>query len=206
MNDFIKKIKQKNKAFKLYKNNSMGDNFSNLQNLSKELSKLTTKRKEDYNHYLVNKFNNSQSSPNTFWKILKTFCNGNMIPLIPQIIVINKLVSYYEEKANHLINSLLLDAHPLTMILKFLTQLFSAQRRGFLLLLVKTMIHLKLLEILTLAKAHVSDDISVKRVKLCDDSLVKPLLIIFQNCINSGVLPDSWKKSNIVPIHNKNDK
>ena len=67
MNDFIKKIKQKNKAFKLYKNNSMGDNFSNLQNLSKELSKLTTKRKEDYNHYLVNKFNNSQSSPNTFW-------------------------------------------------------------------------------------------------------------------------------------------
>ena len=203
MNDFIKKIKQKNKAFKLYKNNSMGDNFSNLQNLSKELSKLTTKRKEDYNHYLVN---NSQSSPNTFWKILKTFCNGNRIPLIPQIIVINKLVSYYEEKANHLINSLLLDAHPLTMILKFLTQLFSAQRRGFLLLLVKTMIHLKLLEILTLAKAHVSDDISVKRVKLCDDSLVKPLLIIFQNCINSGVLPDSWKKSNIVPIHKKNDK
>ena len=101
MNDFIKKIKQKNKVFKLYKINSMGGNFSNLQNLSKELSKLTTKRKEDYNHYLVNKFNNPQSSPNTFWKILKTFCNGNRIPLIPQIIVNNKLVSYYEEKANH---------------------------------------------------------------------------------------------------------
>ena len=67
------------------------------------------------------------------------------------------------------------------------------------------MIHLKLLEILTLAKGHVSDDISVKWVKLCDDSLVKPLLI-FQNCINSGVLPDSWKKSNIAPIHKKNDK
>ena len=31
MNDFIKnKVKQKNKAFKLYKNNRMGGDFSNL--------------------------------------------------------------------------------------------------------------------------------------------------------------------------------
>ena len=48
MNDFIKNIiKQKNKAFKLYKNNEMGGNFSNLQNLSQDLSELITKRKED---------------------------------------------------------------------------------------------------------------------------------------------------------------
>ena len=41
MNGFIKnKIKQKNKAFNLYKNNRMGGNFSNLQKLSQNLSKL----------------------------------------------------------------------------------------------------------------------------------------------------------------------
>ena len=41
MNDFIKnKIKQKNKAFKLHKNNRIGGNFSNLQNLSQDLSEL----------------------------------------------------------------------------------------------------------------------------------------------------------------------
>ena len=35
MNDFIKnKNKQEDKALKLYKNNRMGANFSNLQNLS----------------------------------------------------------------------------------------------------------------------------------------------------------------------------
>ena len=43
-------------------------------------------------------------------------------------------------------------------------------------------------------------------VKLWDDSLVKPLSIIFQNCINSSSFLDSWKKSNIVPIHKKNEK
>ena len=101
MNDFIKnKIKEKN-VFKLCKNNRMAGNFSNLQKLSQELSEVITNRKEDYNRHLGNKLNDPQSSPKTFWKILKTFYNGNKIPLIPPIIVNNKLVSDYDEKANH---------------------------------------------------------------------------------------------------------
>ena len=101
MNDFIKnKIKEKN-VFKLCKNNRMGGNFSNLQKLSQELSEVITNRKEDYNRHLGNKLNDPQSSPKTFWKILKTFYNGNKIPLIPPIIVNNKLVSDCDKKANH---------------------------------------------------------------------------------------------------------
>ena len=142
----------KNKAFKLYKNNRIGDNFSSLQILSQALSELITKRKEDYNHNLANILNNPQSSPKTFWKIFKTFYNGNKMPLIPPIIVNDKLALDYEEKANHFINSLLLNAHPLTMTLKFVTQLFSTDRQSFLPLLVKTIIALKLSEILTLAE------------------------------------------------------
>ena len=66
MNDFIKnKFKQKNKAFKLYENNRIGDNFCNLHNLLQDLSELIPKRK-DYNHHLANKLNNPQSSPKTF--------------------------------------------------------------------------------------------------------------------------------------------
>ena len=130
MNDLIKnKIKEKNKTFKLYKNNRMGGNFSNLQKLSKELSELITKRKEDYNSHLANKLNDPQSSPKTFRKIFKIFYNGNKISLIPSIIVNNKLVSDYEEKANHFnkffaaqcspIDNDSHNAHPLTMILIF---------------------------------------------------------------------------------------
>ena len=65
---------------------------------------------------------------------------------------------------------------------------------------------LKIIRNLDISKAHGFDDISVRMVTLCGDSLVKPLSIIFQNCINSGVFPDSCKKSSIVPIHRKNDK
>ena len=79
----------------------MGGNFFNLQKLSQDLSELITKRKEDYNCHLANKLNDPQSSPKIFWKILKNVYNGNKIPLIPPIMVNNKFVSDYEEKANH---------------------------------------------------------------------------------------------------------
>ena len=36
--------------------------------------------------------------------------------------------------------------------------------------------------------------------------IVKPLSIIFKNCIDNGIFPDIWKKSNIIPIHKKGDK
>ena len=41
---------------------------------------------------------------------------------------------------------------------------------------------------------------------MCDESLVQPLSLIFRGCIDTGVYPDTWKKSNIVPVHKKGDK
>ena len=43
-------------------------------------------------------------------------------------------------------------------------------------------------------------------IKMCDESLVQPLSLIFRGCIDTGVYPDTWKKSNIVPVHKKGDK
>ena len=43
-------------------------------------------------------------------------------------------------------------------------------------------------------------------LKICDSSIVKPLSIIFENCLQSGSFPNNWKKSNVMPIHEKGDK
>ena len=42
--------------------------------------------------------------------------------------------------------------------------------------------------------------------KICDSVLVEPLSQIYKSCINSGVFPDIWKKSHIIPTYKKNDK
>ena len=43
-------------------------------------------------------------------------------------------------------------------------------------------------------------------IKVCDSGIVKPLSIIFCNSLNSGIFPDNWKSSNIVPVRKKGNK
>ena len=65
---------------------------------------------------------------------------------------------------------------------------------------------LKIIRALHVNKAHGCDDISIRMIKICDQSIVKPLPIIYQSCLNKGTFPDLWKKSNIVSVHKKGDK
>ena len=46
----------------------------------------------------------------------------------------------------------------------------------------------------------------LRMIKICDEALVKPLSLIYKNCIDTGVFPDIWKKSNIVPVYKRGDK
>ena len=66
---------------------------------------------------------------------------------------------------------------------------------------------LALIRSLNVNKAHGWDEISIRMIKICDESLVKPLMKIFNLSLASHRYPDSWKKGNIVPVYkNKGDK
>ena len=62
---------------------------------------------------------------------------------------------------------------------------------------------LKIIESLNDNKVHGNNDFSIRMIKLCGESTVKPLSIMFQNCIDNGIYSDIWKKSNIIPVHKK---
>ena len=40
-------------------------------------------------------------------------------------------------------------------------------------------------------------------LQLCAAEVATPLQIIFQDCLNSGMFPDSWKYANVQPVHKK---
>ena len=65
---------------------------------------------------------------------------------------------------------------------------------------------IKLIRNLNTHKAHGHDDISIRMIKICDKSILKPLIILSENSTKSSYYPDIWKKSNIIPVHKKNDK
>ena len=65
---------------------------------------------------------------------------------------------------------------------------------------------LKIIRALNIRKAHGHDDISMRMIKICDKSLLKPSILLFQNSAKLSYYPDILKRSNIIPVHKKNDK
>ena len=62
---------------------------------------------------------------------------------------------------------------------------------------------LKIIQNLDSEKAHDHDRISIQMLKTCGTSICKPSEIIFRSCLESGVFPMEWKKTNVVPVHKK---
>ena len=55
------------------------------------------------------------------------------------------------------------------------------------------------------ARAHGWDNISIKMIKTCSESLTVPLKMIFEQSLKAGRFPTIWKKANVVPVHKIED-
>ena len=49
-------------------------------------------------------------------------------------------------------------------------------------------------------KAPGHDMVSIRMLKLCDESIWKALRIIFWSCLQNGKFPSECKKGNVVPV------
>ena len=62
----------------------------------------------------------------------------------------------------------------------------------------------KIIRNLNVKEAHGHDDISIRMLKICDSEVAEPLSLIYKNCRDSGIFPDIWKRSHIIPTYKKN--
>ena len=65
------------------------------------------------------------------------------------------------------------------------------------------MILTKIIKNLDPNKVHGFDMISFCMLKCYDDSILKPLELIFKSCIESGKLLTEWNKASVVLVHKK---
>ena len=175
MNENIKKkIMAKKHACKSFNANKKNyDAYLELQTISTGLSEMILKRKEDYYCALADKLNDRHTSATSYWSILKTLYNGKKTPIIPLILISNKLASNFKEKANRF-NAF------------FASQCIPVSNNSTL-PLVKTPITnaslssasfddqdiLNIIHSLNINKAHGCDDLSIRLLKICDSSIVK---------------------------------
>ena len=176
-----------------------------MSSLQQRLRDLIGDSKQKYFLGLTLKLNTIQKITKAYWTLLKFFPNNRKTPVIPSLFHNNKFVTDFKEEAE-LFNSffakqcsLIKNDSKLPPQLHFLTD-----KRLSTVKFVNTNI-LKIIQDLNPNKAHGHDKISIQMLKICGNSLCRPLELIFNDCLANGIFPSNCKKGNIVPVHKKND-
>ena len=174
-------------ACKYFKaNNKNYDAYLKLQAISTELSEMILKRK-DYYRMLSDKLNDPHTDAKSYWSILKALCNGKKISLIPLILINNKLISNFKEKANYFngffASQCTQNSNDNTLPL-VITPATNASLSS---ISFTNQDILKIIHSLNINKAHGYDDISIKLLKICDSSIVRPLINNFQELLAEWV-------------------
>ena len=150
------------------------------------------------------KLSNSDTSVQQIWAIINSFLKKAKSLSIPPILLNNIFITDIQEKAN-LFNDYfaqqctLIDGGPLPFFVSKTSKSLSDIPFD------ESDIQV-ILKQLNPNKAHGWDNISIRMIQICGDSLTAPLLIVYKNCISKGTFPSTWKKANVVPIHKKDKK
>ena len=125
--------------------------------------------------------------------------SNKKIPLIPPLFHENRFITDFKEKAE-LFNSffsnqcsLLKNCSKLPTNLRYVTDErlrtinFTTDN------IEKTILRLNP------NKAHGHENISIRMLKICGNTIFKPLELSFKQVLTTSVFPSEWKKGNIVP-------
>ena len=176
MNESIKKkIMAKKHACKSFNANKKNYDASlKLQTISTELSEMILKRNEGYYCALSDKLTGPHTRTKSYWSILKTLYNGKKIQLIPPILISNKLVSNFKEKANHFNAFFASQCTPVTnnSTLPLVTTPITNASLSSISFNYQDI--LNVIHSLNINKAYGFDDLSIRLLKTRDSSIVKP--------------------------------
>ena len=182
-------------------NQRFESDFGLLKALVNELNELISLTKTLCFGNLAKKLNNPLLQAKTYWSILKTVYNDKTILLVPPFLIHDKFVTDIQTKAN-IFNKFFVEQCTLLWngVVLPVNQVFSTQARLKSLDFKKVEI-LKITRALNINKAHGYDDISIRMIKICDKSLLKPLILLFKNTSQSSCYTGFYKRSNIISVH-----
>ena len=203
INDDIKsKIKLKHKLYHRYLRHKRNkEDFAKVEHLHNETDNLIFKSKKEYYQSINRKLNDPLTSSKIYCSIMKTFFNGKKVPVIPPLLFNVAFVNDLEEKAK-IFNSFFAKQYTLVSnnsVLPSEVTYMTEERIQSITFGESNVI--KIIGTLYVNKAHGHDNISVKMIRLCINSVAHPLTLIFQNSMAAGTFPNQWKRANIVPIH-----
>ena len=206
-NTLRRMIKRQNRQYKNFVNHGCkSEDKVRVDNFRKECFEAINKSKEQYFKTTGLKLADSQSSPKTYWTILKKLVNKTHMPRIPPILKNNKLITDCREKASLFNEYFLSQCTPIDNNSVLPNSIEYKTRNKLNSILFTNDEILTMICSMNPNKSHGADNISIRMLQICGDVIILPLGIIFNNIINTGIYPNDWKYANVTPVHKKNDK
>ena len=195
-------IRKKNLAYKNFvKNGQPPDKVEGIQNMISRGSKLIEDARQKYLTNIGRTLSNPNTGRKTYWSLINKILNKAKIPIIPPLLENDILVLDFSAKAQIFNDYFVLQCTTLDTASEIpsvpqpnappLTDFHISDEKI-----------LKIIRSLNPNKAHGWDVISGRMIKICDWTLVVPLKLIFEACLVHGIFPETWKRANVVSVHN----
>ena len=136
---------------------------------------------------------------------MNNFLNNIKIPSIPPILASGKTIANIVEKANLFNNFFASQCTPLENTNKLPPLLMKTDKRLNTISFKDSDIT-SIIKSLKSTKTHGADNISIRMIQLCGDSIKLSLTLIFKFSVRNGIFPAIWKMANIIPVHKKEEK
>ena len=153
-------------------------NFCALEESVHNSNDLIQQTKTSYYKNMGKKVNDPTIPSKIYWSMLKGFYNGEGVPVILPLLVNNKFVTDFKFKANIFNDFFSKQCTPLATRSKLpKNQVYLTNSRINSVPFSDNLV-INILGNLNVNKAHGHNDISIRMIKMCDESLVRPLFII----------------------------
>ena len=136
-----------------------------------------------------------------YWSTLKTFLNKKKV--VFHLLHNGKFVKNFKKKAELFSGFFTRQWSLVNNNRKLLSVLNKKTCQLLLTVEFSTYDILKIISYLNPNKAHGHNIISIWMLKICDESICKPVGIICWSCLQNGKLPSEWKETNVVSAFKK---
>ena len=199
-------IRRKHRVYrKFVQRGRRQEDWNQVKETRNETSKMIIRAKESYYLNLGRKLSDPNQGIKSYWTTLNRLINKKKVSNIPPLLENGLFVTNVQTKAD-ILNKYFVEQ--CCMIATGSSLPNFRPRCNFILenINIDREKVLKLIRGLDSKKASGCDNISVFMIKICDISIVEPLCLIFEKCLETGTYPSIWKKANIIPVHKKESR
>ena len=147
--------------------------------------------KKNYILKMSKKLEDSHTAPKAYWTILNRLIYNKNIPAIPPLFADGNIISDICTKANFFNNYFASICTPIknASVLPPFSYKINTRINSF---KVTESDILSIIKSLDSTKAHGYDNLSIRIIKMCSESITLSLKIIFQESLKKGKFPEIW--------------